>query len=352
VATTACYIARRYGVRSAMPMFKARALCPHAVIIPPNLAKYAEVSRQVRAIFDEATPLVEPLSLDEAYLDLAGTQALHRRPAAAVLADMARRIEREIGITVSIGLSYNKFLAKLASELEKPRGFGVIGRAEARGFLASRSVRVIPGVGPKLAARLEADGILRIADLQALDADMLGARYGATGRWLAALAAGHDERSVVADREAKSVSAETTFETDLSSAAALKAELWPLCERVAERAKADGIAGRAVVLKLKTASFQILTRRATLPAPTQLAETIWRVAVPLLEAEIGARRYRLIGIGLADLGPAEAPQGDLFAAAPKRDERLEQAIDQVRAKFGRTAIGRGRGLRPGPGKPR
>jgi DNA polymerase-4 len=347
VAMTACYVARKYGVRSAMPMFKALRLCPHAVVIRPDMEKYAAVSREVRAIFRDATPLVEPVSLDEAYLDLAGTEAIHHRGAAATLADIARRIEHEIGITVSIGLSDNKFLAKLASEIDKPRGFGVIGRAEARGFLASRPVRVILGVGEKMAARLAADGIATIGDLQRLGGDQLALRYGAMGRRLAQLAIGEDDRDVVPDRPAKSISAETTFERDLAGLAQLDAELWPLCERVSERLKESELAGRTVVLKLKTAGFRILTRRHALNQPTQLADAIYQMARPLLQHETTGARYRLIGVGVSDLTDARAAdQPDLFDQVSARQAAVERALDSVRKRFGKRSIGKGRGLKP------
>ncbi|HSE77055.1 MAG TPA: DNA polymerase IV [Alphaproteobacteria bacterium] len=351
VATTACYVARKYGVRSAMPMFKALALCPHAVVIRPDMEKYAAVSREVRAIFRAATPLVEPLSLDEAFLDLTGTEAVHHRTPAATLASLAARVEREVGITVSIGLSYNKFLAKLASEIDKPRGFAAIGRAEARGFLASRSVKVIYGVGEKVAARLEADGIRMIADLQRTEPGQLALRYGALGARLALLAAGEDERAVTPDRPAKSVSAETTFERDLSRLDDLAAVLWPLCEEVAERLKHGELCGRTVVLKLKTAGFRILTRRQSLGRPTQLADAVWKVAKTLLAREATGVRFRLIGVGVGDLAPAaEAVQADLFAAPDARREKVERAIDHVREKFGDKAVTLGRGFRA-PARP-
>jgi DNA polymerase IV len=346
VAMTACYVARRYGVHSAMPMFKALALCPQAVVIRPDMEKYARVSRQVRAILVDATPLVEPVSLDEAYLDLSGTNAVHARPAAATLADLAHRIEHEIGITVSIGLSCNKFLAKLASEIDKPRGFGIIGAAEARGYLSGRPVRIIPGVGAKMAARLSADGINRIADLQALGVDRLGLRYGTFGRRLAALATGSDDRAVVPDRDAKGISAETTFDRDLSTKAELEPELWRLCERVSERLKKAGLAGRTVVLKLKTHEFRILTRRHGIGQPTQYADILYRAVAALLAPEVGRRRYRLIGVGMADLVETDAIAPDLFAAREPVAGRVEQVMDEVRSRFGRDSIGKGRGLRP------
>lgn len=349
VATTCCYIARRYGVRSAMPMFKALALCPHAVVIRPRMAHYAEASRQVREIFLAATPLVEPVSLDEAYLDLSGTEALHRRSPATTLADIARQVELQIGITVSIGLSFNKLLAKLASEMDKPRGFGVIGRSEAEGFLGARSVRVIPGVGKVMAARLEGDGLATIGALQALSPLELTRRYGTQGGHLADVARGRDMRPVVADRDAKGISAETTFEQDLADAPALRAELWPLCEKVARRLKRADLAGRTVTLKLKTASFQIVTRRRQLPEPGQLADDLFRVATLLLDRETAGKRqrYRLIGVGMSDLGAVPAaPLADLFDTGRPRRAAIEQAIDKVRERFGDESIGLGRGLPP------
>ncbi|HEX2116320.1 MAG TPA: DNA polymerase IV [Alphaproteobacteria bacterium] len=350
VAMTACYVARKYGVHSAMPMFKALELCPQAVVIRPDMENYARVSRQVREILSTATPLVEPVSLDEAYLDLSGTVELHARPAAATLADLARRIEREIGITVSIGLSCNKFLAKLASEIDKPRGFGVIGAREARGYLAGRPVRIIPGVGAKMAARLAADGITRIADLQSLGSDRLGQRYGAFGRRLAQVAMGIDDRKVVPDREAKGISAETTFERDLSTAAELQPELWRLCERVSERLKKAELAGATVVLKLKTHDFRILTRRKGLGRPTQYADVLYHAAAELLAPETGRHRYRLIGVGAADLVELDAIEPELFGVVSAPRARVEQVLDEVRARFGRDSIGKGRGLRPPPSR--
>jgi DNA polymerase-4 len=352
VVSTACYIARKSGVHSAMPMFKALKLCPQAVVIHPDMAKYAEVSRAVRAIFTAATPLVEPLSLDEAYLDLSGTQGVHGRSAAAVLADVALRIEREVGITVSIGLSWSKFLAKLASEMDKPRGFGVIGRAEATALLGRHSVRAIPGIGPKLELRLAADGYRTIADLQAADKQALRARYGAIGDWLGERAFGRDGRQVEPDHDAKGISAETTFESDLSGVEPIAAELWPLCETVARRLKHAALAGRVVVLKLRRADFRRITRRRALPEPTQLAERIWDTAHALLIDAVGTTRFRLVGVGVAELAEAQAADPpDLFAASTER-AAVEQAIDELRAKFGAEAIGRGRGFRPKPKLPR
>lgn len=348
VVSAACYVARTYGVRSALPMFKALQLCPKAVVIRPNMGKYQTVGREVRALMLETTPLVEPLSIDEAFLDLSGTERLHHGSPARTLALLARRIEEKIGITVSIGLSYNKFLAKVASDLDKPRGFSLIGRAEAQALLAAKPVSLIWGVGKALRHRLEADGLHTIGQLASLEERHLIARYGAIGERLARFARGRDDRAVDPSSPAKSISAETTFDKDLSAPEALKAELWPLCETVAERLKRSALAGCTVTLKLKTAEFRSLTRRRTLVVPTQLAEVLFQSVLPLLQAEVGARRrYRLIGIGVSGLGSAsEADLPDLLEPEALRHVRVERAIDSVRAKLGEEAIVKGRGFAP------
>ncbi|HYB10806.1 MAG TPA: DNA polymerase IV [Alphaproteobacteria bacterium] len=351
VVSAACYVARIDGVRSAMPMFKALKLCPNAVVIRPNMRKYQTAGREVRRLMLETTPLVEPLSIDEAFLDLSGTERLHHGSPARTLARLARRIEDEIGITVSIGLSYNKFLAKIASDLDKPRGFSAIGRAEAVAFLASRSVSFIWGVGKALQRHLNRDGIYTIGQLSQMDETELIARYGAIGRRLARFARGEDGRTVEPRQPAKSISAETTFDADLRSTEALKAELWPLCETVARRLKKSELAGRTITLKLKTADFRLLTRSRTLDAPTQLAEVLFRAALPLLEAEATGRAYRLIGIGAAMFGPAaDADPPDLLDPGAEKRAQVERAMDAVRAKLGSDSIVKGRGFTPPSGK--
>ncbi len=350
VVSTACYVARKYGPRSAMPMFKALQLCPQAIVIKPDMAKYKRVSGEVQALFDQATPLVEPLSLDEAFLDLSGTTLLFARSPAATLAWIAREIERQVRITVSIGLSYNKFLAKMASDMDKPRGFAVVGRADAIQILHDLAITKLPGVGPSLADKLKVDGLFTIGDLQRRPESELTLRYGDTGTHLASLARGVDHRRVTIDREAKSISAETTFEYDVADMAELRRRLWPLCERVAERLKHHNLAGRTVTLKLKTARFKLRTRNHSLPAPTQLAETIFRTAEPMLMKEASAAPFRLIGIGLDQISDGaeaddRAPQTDLFAApaaGTPRPAQVERAMDAVRAKFGRASIRKGR----------
>jgi len=297
------------------------------------------------------TPLVEPISIDEAFLDLAGTERLHKGSAARTLAGLVRRIESEVGVSASIGLSHNKFLAKIASGLGKPRGFEVVGRAGTLDFLRHRPVGAIWGVGPRLRARLERDGFREIGDLRAASEAFLVARYGAIGARLWRFARGEDDRAVDPASLRKSVSAETTFEEDLSAREALEARLWPLCEKVAARARADGIAGSTVTLKLKTADFRLRTRRRSLAHGTQLAERLWRAGRALLTLEADGTRFRLIGIGLSDLVPeADADPLDLAEPDGARLKAVEQAMDRLRARFGVDAIGRGRRL--GSGQPR
>ena len=349
VVSAACYVARLYGVRSAMPMFKALAACPDAVVIRPDMAKYAAVGAEVRKAMLEATPLVEPLSIDEAFLDLSGTDAVHGGSPARTCCLLVRRIERDLGITVSVGLSYNKFLAKFASDLEKPRGFKVIGRAEARSVLADQPVSALWGVGRALHGRLLADGIRKIADLTKLDEARLIARYGSIGKRLWRFAHGEDDRAVDPAQPAKSISAETTFNRDLHDRERLERSLWPLCERVAERLKRKGLAGASVTLKLKTADFRLLTRSHRLAEPTQLADTIFRSAAPLLAEEIDGTPYRLIGVGVAHLVAEDlADPPDLFDAEATQRRKVEAAIDSVRSKLGRKAITKGRGLKSEP----
>ena len=345
VVTTCCYIARIAGVRSAMPMFKALKLCPSAVVVRPRMEVYAAVSRAIRAGMEALTPLVEPLSLDEAFLDLSGTERLFGAPPALSLARLAQSIEREIGVTVSVGLSHNKFLAKTASDLDKPRGFSVIGRAETEAFLAPRPIRSLWGVGASLAGRLEADGLHRIADLRGPGEAALVARYGSIGRRLHALAFGLDDRRVTPDRPVKSVSAETTFETDIAGAEPLLGHLWRLSVRVSDRAKARGIAGTTVTLKLKTAGFRGLTRQTGLADPSNLADDLYAAGEALLGPALAQGPFRLIGIGLGGLCPAGIGEALLFDDARAARARAERVTDEIRARFGPDTIYRGRALR-------
>ncbi|MFK0330572.1 DNA polymerase IV [Rhizobium sp. NPDC090275] len=339
VVSTACYVARIYGVRSAMPMFKALEACPQAVVIPPNMEKYVKVGREVRAMMQELTPLVQPLSIDEAFLELGGTERLHNDPPARTLAKFARRVEKEIGITVSIGLSYCKFLAKVASDLQKPRGFSVIGREEAVSFLAPRPVTTIWGVGKAFAATLEADGIRTIGQLQTMDETDLMRRYGTMGQRLSRLSRGIDDRDVHLNDPAKSVSAETTFFDDIWRYEELVPVLRNLSEKVAWRLKKGDIAGHTVVLKMKTADFKSRTRNRKLEDPTQLADRIFRTGIELLQKETDGTKFRLIGIGVTDLcDPTRADPPDLIDVQSGRRAAAEAAMDKLRDKFGKGTV--------------
>jgi DNA polymerase-4 len=347
VVSTCCYIARVKGVKSAMPMFKALKLCPEAVVLPPRMKLYAEVSRAIRAMMLDLTPLVEPLSLDEAFLDLGGTERLHGAPAALLLARLQRQIERELGVTASIGLSHNKFLAKIASDLDKPRGFAVIGRAETPSFLARQPVSLIWGVGRAAATSLEADGIRTIADLQTRDRKDLIRRFGSLGDRLWHLARGEDDRRVTADHALKSISHETTFAADLAGFDDLARHLWSLSEQVSARAKTHQRAGGVVALKLKRADHSLISRRQAIDAPTCMADRIYRTALPMLRREIDSAPFRLIGVGLASLVPQhEASEaGDLLDPMAAQRLAAERATDEIRARFGPAAIQLGRSLR-------
>lgn len=343
VVLTACYIARKFGAKSAMPMYQALKMCPDAVVVPPQMHKYAAVARQVRELLLTVTPIVEPVSLDEAYLDLSGTERLHGLSPAKTLARLAAEIARAIGIPVSVGLSCNKFLAKLASDLDKPRGFAVIGRSEAKSFLATKPVGILRGVGPALQATLAKDGFTLIGQLQRHKPDELVRRYGDIGLWLYAMANGQDDSAVDWQRESKSVSAETTFEEDISEFAELDRVLWRQAERVSARAKATGLGGRTVTLKLKTSSFAIRTRSISLDEPTQLSDVIFRAGRLLLKREANGQKYRLLGIGLSQLHPArECDPGNLLDFGAMRRAAAERAMDAVRQKFGNSAIAKGR----------
>lgn len=345
VVSTACYIARIQGVKSAMPMFKALSLCPQAVVVKPNMAKYAEAGRQVRAIMQRFTPDVEPISIDEAFLDLTGTTKLHHQSPAKSLAQMIQQITREVGITASVGLAPNKYLAKVASDQQKPRGFSVIGAAEAKTFLAGKSVGLIWGVGKAMQDKLAGDGITVIGQLQDKEKIDLMRRYGNMGSRLYHLSRGEDHRVVSSDEETKSVSAETTFDVDISDAAELESILWSLAERVATRAKRQALAGHTVTLKLKTTDFKSRTRATSLDDPTQLAHRIFDAAKPLLNKEATGIRFRLLGVGISALVDSHGEGEITLDAKDAAHTKAERAIDKLREKFGRDAVERGLALR-------
>ncbi len=347
VVSTACYIARIKGVRSAMPMFQALKLCPEAVVVKPRMNVYSAVSKEVRALMEELTPSIEPLSLDEAFMDLTGTERLHGGPPAVMLARLTKRMKDEIGITGSIGLSHNKFLAKVASDLDKPRGFSVIGKAETLDFLAEKPVRLIWGIGPAFQASLDKAGIRTFADLRRWDRQDLSERFGHSGERLYHLSRGEDFRRVQRNAPVKSISNETTFFEDTASDDILDGHIWRLSEKVADRAKAKGIAGRVVTLKLKRANHRILTRQSQLTDPTQMADRIYRTARELYDIVGDEGPYRLLGVGISHLTDEEGADlsGDLLDPQAEQRARAERATDKIRDRFGSDSIIKGRSFR-------
>ncbi len=351
VVTTCCYVARLYGVRSAMPMFKALKLCPNAVIIRPDMEKYVLVSRQIRALMENLTPLVQPLSIDEAVLDLSGTEALHGVPPAITINRLARQVETVIGVTISVGLSRNRLLAKLAAERGKPRGFSVFG-SEAASVLAGEPVSLLPGIGPAQAKRLQALGISSIGQLAALNNRAARLKLGDEGPSLAARARGEDLRIVHTERDTKSISAETTFDTDIAVPAQLERYLWQLCEKLGRRLREQEYAAAGIVLKLKTAAFASRTRSQRLANPTQLPETLFEAAKAMLAREADGTAFRLIGIGASPLAPSSlADQGDLADTITPRRAARQAAIDTLRQRFGNQIVTRGIAARRGLAKP-
>ena len=347
VVSTACYVARIKGVKSAMPMFQALKLCPEAVVVRPRFEAYTEASRAIRAMMDELTPVVEPLSLDEAFMDLSGTARLHGAPPAVMLARLVRRMKDELGLTGSIGLSHNKFLAKVASDLDKPRGFSVIGRAETTEFLRPRPVRLIWGIGPVAQDSMAQAGIRTFDDLLRWDRRDLHDRFGTMGERLYALARGEDGRRITPIAPVKGLSNETTFNEDTADADILDGHLWRMSEKVSARAKAKDKAGRVVTLKLKTHDFKLITRRQALHHPTQLADTIYRTARGLMD-QLGDRGpYRLLGVGISELTEDRLADltGDLLDPQAGKRAEAERAADRIRARFGEDAIVKGRALR-------
>lgn len=347
VVSTCCYVARAYGVRSAMPMFKALKLCPQAKVVRGDMQKYVEEGRAIRLMMQQLTPQVEPLSIDEAFMDLSGTEALHAATPAQSLIRLQNRIEQERGLTVSIGLSFNKFLAKTASDLDKPRGFSVIGRAEALDFLAPRPVSSLWGVGPAGAEALARENLRSVGDIREFGEKRMHARFGEWGGHLWRLSMAYDSRPVDPDGERKSISAETTFFEDVADVDALEDILWPLCEKVAARCRAAETAGRTLTLKLKDARFKIVTRRRQLPEPTLLAHRIFENARELLAGDADGRtKYRLIGVGLADFSPAAAAdKGDMLDTETPKRAAAEAAVAKARGKYGRDAVVTGRALK-------
>ena len=346
VVSTACYIARIRGVKSAMPMFKALEKCPDAVVIRPRMKIYAEISQQIRAMMNDITPLVEPLSLDEAFMDMSGTHKLHGVPPAVMLAKLMDRISGNLGLTGSIGLSHNKFLAKIASDLNKPNGYSIIGEAETSSFLQDKPIRLIWGVGASMQKSLEKSGIRTFLDLLRWDRKDLVSKFGSMGDRLWFLARGQDARVVSNSDRIKSISNETTLNENTSNIRVLEGHLWRLCEKVSSRAKSKGLAGTIMILKLKSSNHKIITRRVTLRDPTYLAHVLFRSTYPLMEAAIENGPFRLVGAGLSGLCLASQAQREpeLLDDGALNRIKVERVTDEIREKFGDAAMIKGRSL--------
>jgi DNA polymerase IV len=341
VVVAASYEVRKYGVRSAMPMARAIKQAPHAVVVKPRFSAYSEASEQVFSIFERYTPLIEPLSLDEAFLDVTASVGLFGTPA-----DIARRIRKEIasetGLPSSAGIASVKFVAKIASDVAKPNGQREVRAEETVAFLAGLPVGRLWGVGPKTEEALKNAGVVTIGDVARKDAAWMEARWGASGRHLWELAQGIDPREVVPDREAKSVGAEDTFDEDLTGLEALSPHVHAQALRVGRRLRKAGVKGRVVQLKLKFSDFTLITRRLTLPSPTDDGQTLYRVARELLEKAHEDKPIRLTGVSMQELGTesAGARQLGLFTEPekPKRSDKLNAALDRIAERFGSKAV--------------
>ena len=353
VVAAACYVARQYGIRSAMPSFKAKQLCPDVTIIKPRMDHYVAVSRQIREMMLSLTPQIEPLSIDEAFLDLSGTHLLHKASPAEMLMRLQAKIAQEIGITVSVGLAANKSLAKLASDQDKPNGFFILNQKQAAGWLADKPVSIIYGVGKKAAQTLNDAGLPLCRDLAAADLSYLSGFLGKNASFIQGLAKGIDTREVKVERQAKSISSETTFNEDLNT----KSQLEPVIERqalrVSRRLKEKGLKGRVITLKLKSSRHKIITRRKTISAPTDKAYEIFDVSAALLAELIAPDKYwRLLGVGVDGFDEGQAPiqETDFFSMLEKDDkaphpkenkhtrDALEKALDKMHAKFGTDIV--------------
>ncbi len=337
VVVAASYEVRPFGVRSAMPMARAVKLAPHALVVRPRFAAYAEASEQVFAIFERYTPLIEPLSLDEAFLDVTSSVGLFGSPA-----DIARRIRKEIAtelnLPASAGIAGVKFVAKIASDLAKPNGQREVKPHETVAFLAGLPLSRLWGVGPKTEEELTRAGLKTIGDVASRDVEWLEARLGSQGRHLWELAQGHDSREVVPDRAAKSVGAEDTFEEDLTGVDLLRPHVHAQALRVARRLRKAGVKGRVIQLKLKFSDFSLITRRTTLPSPTDDGQTLYRAALELLERSHADRPIRLTGVSVQSLGEQEPQQLGLFSAPPPRSAKLNAVLDRITERFGAKAI--------------
>lgn len=339
VVSTCSYEARKFGVRSAMPLKEAKQRCPQGIFLLGRMERYHEVSNQVMAILKGYTPLVEQISVDEAFMDVSGCEALFG-DAITIAKTMVNRIEQELGLTASVGIAPNKFLAKLASDLKKPRGFVVVNEAEIHSLLDPLPVNKLWGVGPKTDEILHRMGIETIGALRAVSLERLRKQLGEMGEQLYRLANGWDERPVQPLEEVKSIGHETTFQQDSDDLEFLQSVLLDLSERVARRLRRSGLQGRTVNLKLRDADFKTITRSRTLIEPTDYEETIYQTVLELArEARWGGKRIRLLGVSVSQLNNRESQQMTLFGGSePEELRELHQAIDALKDRYGERII--------------
>ena len=348
VVAAANYIAREYGVHSALPAAEAKRRCPHAVFLPSRMEHYAAISRQIRAIFDRFSPLAEPLSLDEAFLDLTGCERL-LGDGETVARGIKTAVSEELSLTASVGVARNKFLAKLASALGKPDGLLVV-PDDVDAFLDPLPVSKLWGVGKVTRGRLETMGIYTVRDLRQRGQAALVAALGPSGEHLWALARGEDDRLVVVDSEAKSISHETTFEVDIRDHEILRTWLLSLTEQVARRLRRQQLTAGTVDIKIRYSDFRTVTRSRTIRAPTNTTQALWQIALELLDAQLSRCRdpVRLLGMGGSQLGAVGPRQADLFGEAEHaRQQQLDAVVDAINNRFGQRSIGRRGPFRPG-----
>ena len=346
VVSAANYVARKYGVHSAMAAVTARRLCPQGVYLPPRIGYYAEVSREIRDIFERFTPLVEPLSLDEAFLDVTGSEGLFG-PAVEIGRQLKRAIRAELRLVASVGVAPNKFLAKIASDLKKPDALVVVEPGQVREFLDPLPVERLWGVGRQSSKVFQRLGIRTIAQLREWPQDALQSHFGSSGEHLWNLARGIDDRPVVPERDAKSISHETTFEQDITDMEVLRAWLVGLTEQVACRLRRHELRGRTVQLKVRFADFSLITRSQTLPEPTSITDELWRVADEMLCQRLPAAHLpiRLLGMGVSSLDDTGMVQQMLFDQEDRQKQsRADAVADQIKERFGPGALRRGSGL--------
>ena len=343
VVSAACYEARRFGVHSAMPVYQAKQKCPHGVFVPPRMGRYKEVSKKVMALLKEFSPLVEPVSIDEAYMDITGCQRLFGEPQ-DIAREIKRRIHESVQLTCSIGVAPHKFLAKIASDLEKPDGLTLIMPEQVPRFIESLAIKKVPGVGKKMVRQLEVLGIRTLGDVQRLPERALLKHLGKFGRRLRALSAGSDASPVTPHTPHKSISSERTLAADTRDVKLLKRYLLSQSAEVARQLRQAGVRAKTIVIKIKNADFKTVTRRTTIAVPTQSSETIYKHAAQLLDDFKITQKIRLIGVGTTGFSTVTASvQMGLFDQKEKPNdnwEKVDKALDSISQKFGKDVIGR------------